>query len=112
MGKQKLLQGLRDWVEARKRFRLSHDHVQMARELGMNPKTLGKIDNHDQEQWKAPLPEFIERLYFKRFGKQRPDLVTSIEERVQAQLAKKDARKKLGHQARAEGNGRVSGEGA
>jgi len=37
------------WVEARRRHRLSHAHVQMARELGMNPKKLGSIDNHDQE---------------------------------------------------------------
>jgi hypothetical protein len=34
----------------------------MARELGMNPKKLGKLDNHDQEPWKLPLPEFIRKL--------------------------------------------------
>jgi hypothetical protein len=28
----------------------------MARELGLNPKRLGKIDNHHQEPWKMPLP--------------------------------------------------------
>jgi hypothetical protein len=31
---------------------LSHEHVQMARELGMNPKKLEKLDNHHQEPWK------------------------------------------------------------
>lgn len=41
----------------------------MARELGLNPKKLGQLDNHGQEPWKAPLAEFIERLYLKRFGK-------------------------------------------
>jgi hypothetical protein len=30
----------------RRKFRLSHAQVQMARELGMNPKKLGKPDNH------------------------------------------------------------------
>lgn len=50
------------WIEARKRHGLSHAPVQMARELGMNPKQLGKLDNADQEPWKAPLPEFIEHL--------------------------------------------------
>jgi hypothetical protein len=55
------------WIEARRRHRLSERHVQMARELGLNPKKLGKIDNHRQEPWKAPLPEFIEQLYAKRF---------------------------------------------
>ncbi len=35
-----------DWIEARKRFHLSHAQVQMARELGMNPKKLRKLDNY------------------------------------------------------------------
>ncbi|MCF6155217.1 MAG: hypothetical protein E3K36_08180 [Candidatus Brocadia sp.] len=61
------------WIEARKRFRLSHAHIQMARELGMEPGKFGKLANHKQEPWKAPLPIFIENLYFKRFGKKCPD---------------------------------------
>ena len=36
---------LQPWIDARRKFRLSHEHVQMARELGMNPKKLGKLDN-------------------------------------------------------------------
>ena len=59
MGKNKLSEKLQVWIEARKRFHLSHAHVQMGRELGLNPKKLGKIDNHDQELWKLPLPQFI-----------------------------------------------------
>ena len=59
----------------------------------MNPRKLGKLDNHDQERWKAPLPQFIERLYFRRFGKERPDQVMSIEERAGAQRAKQAARR-------------------
>lgn len=54
----------------------------MAWELGMNPKSLGKLDNHRQEPWKLPLHAFIEELYAKRFGKRRPDVVASIEERL------------------------------
>jgi hypothetical protein len=54
---------LQPWIDARRRFHLSHEHVQMARELGMNPKKLGKLDNHEQEPWKLPLPEFIRKLY-------------------------------------------------
>ena len=56
------------WQEARKRYRLSAEQVRMARQLGMNPKKLGKIANHKQEPWKAPLPVFIEMCYEKRFG--------------------------------------------
>lgn len=110
MGKKKLAQNLQDWVEARRRHHLSHAHVQMARELGMNPKNLGKLDNHDQEPWKAPLPQFIEHRYLKRFGRERPEIVTSIEERAQVQNAKRAARKEARRQARAAGDGRPPGE--
>jgi hypothetical protein len=41
----------------------------MAKALGMNPAKLGKIANHKQEPWKAPLPDFIEACYRKRFEK-------------------------------------------
>jgi len=84
MSRKRIAERLQVWIEARQRHGLSHAHVQMARELGMNPKKLGKLDNADQEPWKAPLPEFIEALYRKRFGKDRPQIVTSIEERVRA----------------------------
>jgi hypothetical protein len=70
----------------------------MARELGMNPRKLGKLDNHHQEPWKLPLPAFIEELYFKRFGKERPNVVSSIEERARIQEAKKAARKEAKQQ--------------
>jgi hypothetical protein len=84
VSKQKVIpEKYRVWIEARKKHRLSHAHVQMARELGLNPKKLGKIDNSRQEPWKAPLPDFIEELYFKRFGKTRPDKVVSIEEMIE-----------------------------
>ncbi len=106
MGKKKLSQNLQDWVDARKRHHLSHAHVQMARELGMNPKKLGKLDNHDQEPWKAPLPQFIEHLYFKRFGRDRPEAAMSVEERARAQRAKKEARKEARRRARAAGGDR------
>ena len=50
--KKKPNQKMQAWIDARKRHRLSHAQIQMARELGMNPKKLGKKDNHDQEPWK------------------------------------------------------------
>jgi hypothetical protein len=81
------------WIDARKRHHLSHAQVQMARELGMNPAKLGKIDNHKQEPWKLPLPQFIEELYLKQFGKIAPDTVMSIEERVRLAHEAKEARR-------------------
>jgi len=82
------------WINARKKYRLSHAQIQMARELGMNPKKFGKKANHKQEPWKAPLPVFIENLYFKRFGKRRPDKVYSIEQLVKKQAKAKAERRK------------------
>lgn len=63
----------KDWVEAQKRYHLTDIQVRMAKELGMNPRKFGSIANHKQESWKAPLPEFIEELYRKRFKKEKPD---------------------------------------
>jgi len=77
-------QKLRPWIEARKRHRLSHAQVQMARELGMNPKKLGGLTNHKQEPWKLPLPQFIEDCYEKRFRRKMPQDARSIEEREMA----------------------------
>ncbi len=84
---------LKLWIEARERYRLSHAQVQMARELGMNPKKLGKIANHGQEPWKLPLPQFIEQCYEKQFGVERPKDVCSIEEKEADRRARKLARK-------------------
>ena len=63
------------WTEAGKRYRLSSEHVRMARELGMNPKKLGGLANNKQEPWKAPLPQFIEELYEKRFRKKKVNVI-------------------------------------
>jgi hypothetical protein len=106
MAKRKLSQNLQGWIEARKRFHLSHAHVQMARELGMDPRKLGKLANHDQEPWKAPLPLFIEHLYFERFGRERPEVVMSAEDRARAKDSKRAARKVARRRAGAEGNDR------
>jgi hypothetical protein len=61
----------RQWELAAKRHRLSVEQVRMARALGLNPTKLGSLDNHRQEPWKAPLPQFIADLYAKRFGRAR-----------------------------------------
>jgi Zn-dependent peptidase ImmA (M78 family) len=56
------------WIEAKKRYRLSAEVVQMAKKLGLNPKKFGSIANHKQEPWKLPLPEFIKESYENRYG--------------------------------------------
>jgi len=82
------------WIDIRKRYHLSDAHIQMARELGMNPKKFGKIANQKQEPWKTPLPIFIEDIYSKRFGRDRPADVKSIEEIFRAKEKKKEERRK------------------
>ena len=67
----------------------------MARELGLNPKKFGGLANTKQESWKAPFPEFIEKLYFKHFKKSSPNVVRSIE-----QMASDFGRKKAQRRAR------------
>jgi hypothetical protein len=70
-------------------------HVQMARELGLNPKKLGNIANHEQEPWKLPPPQFIEEIYEKRFRRERPEEVVSVEDVQRRRDAKRAASKAL-----------------
>ncbi len=95
MAKQKksLPPKFQQWVDARKRTQLSHAHIQMARELGMNPKKFTGKANQKQQPGRLPLPVFIESLYFKRFGKERPDNVRSIEQIVRDRKQKQAERK-------------------
>jgi hypothetical protein len=79
---------------ARRRHRLSRAQVQMARELGMNFRTLGKLDIADQEHWKLPLPEFIESLYRKPFWQ------GSTRDRAVDRGARSSARRETGCAAR------------
>ena len=93
MAKKKINQKLQAWIDARKRHHLTHVQVQMARELGMNPTKFGKLDNHRQEPWKIPLPDYIEELYFKRFGREQPEKVLSLEEKIRLDAKKKADRR-------------------
>jgi hypothetical protein len=91
MSKNRLVipEKLKLWIDARARYKLSHLQIQMARELGMNPKKFGSFANQQQEQWKLPLPEFIEQCYEKQFGKSAPEDRRSIEQKLEAERAKK-----------------------
>ena len=103
--KKRLTPKYQVWVDARNKFRLSHAHIQMARELGLNPKKLGSLANHDQERWKSPLPQFIEELYNERFGRDRPELVMPVEE-----LAQKKQRRATQESAPAEPVDEIDGD--
>ncbi len=89
--KKKIPEKYQRWIDARKRYHLSHAHIQMARELGMTPRKFGSLANTKQEPWKLPLPDFIEELYFKHFKKNQPDNVRSIEQMVKDYNRKKES---------------------
>lgn len=66
MAKKKNTQG---WAEAKKRCRLNVADIQMAKELGMTPKSLIKIIPAPNQKWKAPVKVWIRNLYEEKFGR-------------------------------------------
>lgn len=84
---------LEEWIWVRDQYRLSHTHVQMARDLGFNAKNLDRLANNSPEPASQSLPIRIEALYFEQFGNARPESVVTIEQALEALLAKENARK-------------------
>ena len=66
----------------------------------MNPAKLGKLDNDDQEPWKMPLRHYIEHLYRKRFGRERPQNVLSLEAKIRLDEEMKTRRRETKSRAR------------
>ncbi|MUV36936.1 hypothetical protein JNUCC1_00740 [Lentibacillus sp. JNUCC-1] len=58
-----------DWAEAKKRCKLNLADIQMAKELGMKPKSLIKNIPGPKEKWKAPVKYWVRDLYEEKFGK-------------------------------------------
>jgi hypothetical protein len=77
----------------------------MTRELGLNPGKFNKLSNHRQEPWKAPLPQFIEHRYLKRFGREQPRAVTPAENGERLTAAGKAARNVLATNVRGDQEG-------
>jgi hypothetical protein len=57
--------------------RLNQHDVEMAKRLGISPKSLIKNRPAPSQPWKASVKDWVHRLYAKRFGKSstssRPD---------------------------------------
>lgn len=83
------------WIEARKKFKLSHKHIQMARELGLSPKKFGRYADRQQQPWKLPLPEFIEFLYQRQFKRAEPEEVKTLEQMAAEHVAKRAEKKAI-----------------
>lgn len=54
------------WAEAQRRCRLSDEAVQMAKALGIGPRSLIKNLPAPTEPWKAPVEDWVRDLYAKR----------------------------------------------
>ncbi|MCG2710848.1 MAG: hypothetical protein L6420_08300 [Elusimicrobia bacterium] len=59
------------WKEAYRRCRLSVRHIQMAKELGLNPKSLMKNIPSAKESWKLYARNWIEDMYERHFGNRK-----------------------------------------
>jgi hypothetical protein len=70
-------------------------------ELGLNPGKMSGYAPNPHEQWKAPLPDFIERIYEKRFGASHKPVVRSFVQIAEGRKAKKTQQKQAKDQRRA-----------
>ena len=59
------------WAEAKRRCHLSNEALEMAKEMGLNPKSLIKNIPSPKQQWKAPVEVWIRDMYDQRQEKAR-----------------------------------------
>lgn len=57
------------WFEAKKRCKLNDEEIQMAKEMGLNPKSLIKNIPNKNEQWKTSVKIWVRDMYEDRFGR-------------------------------------------
>ncbi|MBW1792567.1 MAG: hypothetical protein JRJ14_09995 [Deltaproteobacteria bacterium] len=66
------------WKKAYRKCRLATRHIQMAKELGLNPLSLIKNIPSPQEPWKLPVRGWIEKMYAKRFKNRDKNINTNM----------------------------------
>jgi hypothetical protein len=66
-----------EWAEAKRRCRLTEEEVQMAKLLGMGPRSLVKNIPAPSQRWKVPVRDWIRDLYRKKFGQKSPVVARS-----------------------------------
>lgn len=54
------------WKEAKLRCRLNEEDIRMAKEMGLNPKSLIKNIPSKQQQWKLPVKEWLRDMWEDR----------------------------------------------
>jgi len=58
-----------EWEEAKKKCKLNDKTLSMAKEMGLNPRSLIKNIPNKSQQWKAPVSVWIEEMYEERQAK-------------------------------------------
>jgi len=54
-----------EWKEVKKRCKVGDETIRMAKELGINPRTMIKNIPNKAEKWKAPVDVWIREMYDK-----------------------------------------------
>ena len=81
------------WAEAKKKCRLNQETIRMAKEMGLNPKSLIKNIPNEKQKWKSPVKEWIEDMYEKRKEKSlrksagKKPVIESLSEEVNFSLS-------------------------
>ena len=61
----------KEWKTVKKRCLLNDEEVNMAKELGISPRSLIKNIPSPSQRWKLPVKEWVRYLHFKKFGRRR-----------------------------------------
>jgi len=69
-----------DWATAKTLCRLSAVEIQMAKELGMTPKSLTKNIPSPSQQWKASVKQWVRGLYEKKYGNRIPQVPVEFQD--------------------------------
>jgi len=81
------------WAEAKKKCRLNQETIRMAKEMGLNSKSLIKNIPNEKQKWKSPVKEWIEDMYEKRKEKSlrksagKKPVIESLSEEVNFSLS-------------------------
>ncbi len=54
------------WDEAKRKCHIGDEEIRIAKEMGLNPKSLIKNIPNKNEKWKAPVKDWIHEMYKKR----------------------------------------------
>jgi tRNA U34 5-carboxymethylaminomethyl modifying GTPase MnmE/TrmE len=102
MSRERALAELQHWRDAKRLYRLTNAHVQMARELGVKPDHLLAVFHVSTESGVRLLGQRIQELYQRHFDKARPDRVCSIRQLEREERARERLIREAQHEHRRE----------